>query len=204
MSKNNKGWIAVDLDGTLAHYDGWKGIEHIGAPIAPMVARVKRWLAEGLAVKIFTARVDGGEVAIGMGDQNGVAHKDVPAVRMHIEAWCLEHIGQILPVTNVKDYGMAELWDDRAVQVEANTGHPVGFSTRGLEGPAQRHSFFAAAMEFARAHVESDAADEWLEGEGESPEGEARFKAACDRYNATKAALVAAYKVVLEAEKVPT
>jgi hypothetical protein len=29
------GWIGVDLDGTLAHYDGWKGIDHIGEPIKP-------------------------------------------------------------------------------------------------------------------------------------------------------------------------
>ena len=26
-----KGWIGVDLDGTLAQYDHWRGIEHIGA-----------------------------------------------------------------------------------------------------------------------------------------------------------------------------
>jgi hypothetical protein len=129
----SRGWIGVDLDGTLAHYDGWKGIGHIGEPIAPMVARVKRWLADGQSVKIFTARVDGGEVAISMGDANGVAHKDVTLVRLYIEAWCLEHLGLVLPVTNVKDYAMIELWDDRAVQVITNTGEAVGYSTRGLE-----------------------------------------------------------------------
>lgn len=129
----NQGWIGVDLDGTLAHYDGWKGIGHIGAPIAPMVDRVKLWLADGHSVKIFTARVDGGEIAISMGDANGVAHKDVPRVRSYIEAWCLENLGVVLPVTNVKDYAMIELWDDRAVQVIANIGEPVGHSTRGLE-----------------------------------------------------------------------
>ena len=127
------GWIGVDLDGTLATYGGWKGIDHIGDPIMPMVERVKRWIAEGRAVKIFTARVDGGEVAILMGDQNGVAHRDIPEVRHHIEQWCLLHIGVILPITNVKDYGMIELWDDRAVQVEMNTGRVLGKSTRGLD-----------------------------------------------------------------------
>lgn len=128
----SNGWIAVDLDGTLARYDGWKGIEHIGEPIAPMVERVKRWLSEGKDVRIFTARVDGGEVALEMGDANGVAHRDVPMVRHHIEQWCLQHIGCALPITNVKDYGMLELWDDRAVQVVMNEGTPVGASTRGL------------------------------------------------------------------------
>lgn len=122
----NKGWIGVDLDGTLAHYEGWKGIAHIGEPIKPMVERVKRWISEGRAVKIFTARVDGGEVALAMGDQNGVAHKDIPLVRKYIEQWCFEHIGVVLPVTNVKDYGMVALYDDRCVQVEPNTGRIIG------------------------------------------------------------------------------
>lgn len=137
MSKT-VGWIAVDLDGTLAMYDGWKGIEHIGEPVPAMLTRVRRWVAEGRDVRIFTARVDGGEVALAMGDGNGVHHRDVAAVRSHIEAWCEKHVGKVLPITNVKDYGMDELWDDRAVQVEANTGRVLGYSRRGLheEPPA--------------------------------------------------------------------
>ncbi len=39
-----------------------------------------------------------------------------------IQAWCLEHVGEVLPVTPAKDYDMVELWDDRAVQVIPNTG----------------------------------------------------------------------------------
>jgi hypothetical protein len=111
------GWIAVDLDGTLAHYDEWRGVEHIGEPVGAMLFRVRKWLADGREVRIFTARVSGpdGEIA-----------------RAHIEAWCEEHIGQRIPVTNVKDYAMTELYDDRAVQVEANTGRLIGKSTRGL------------------------------------------------------------------------
>lgn len=35
------------------------------------------------------------------------------------------HIGRVLPITNIKDYQMIELWDDRAVQVIPNTGQPV-------------------------------------------------------------------------------
>jgi hypothetical protein len=125
------GWIGVDLDGTLAQYDRWRGEKHIGAPIAPMVARVRRWIAAGHEVRIFTARVsaDGGD------------GRDVAEVRGYIERWCAEHIGFVLPVTNVKDYGMHELWDDRAVQVEKNTGRPIGRSTRGLDdepAPKQR------------------------------------------------------------------
>lgn len=104
-----RGWIAVDLDGTLAHYDTWRGIEHIGAPIAPMVTRVHNWLADNVEVRIFTARIaiDGPQKYL--------------AIRT-IEEWCKRHIGVVLPVTNVKDFGMAELWDDRAIGVNFNKG----------------------------------------------------------------------------------
>lgn len=109
-------WIGVDLDGTLAHYDGWKGPDHIGEPIPAMVERVKRWLAAGKQVRIFTARVCGDD------------GRDVDAMRLRIGAWCALHIGRELPVTNVKDYDMTTLWDDRAVRVEKNTGRiiPIG------------------------------------------------------------------------------
>jgi hypothetical protein len=107
------GWVGVDLDGTLAFYAGWVGIEHIGAPIPAMVERVQAWLAHGIPVKIFTARVAEPDEA------------ERAKVIAFIEAWCLEHIGTVLPVTNVKDFGMLELWDDRCVQVEANTGRRV-------------------------------------------------------------------------------
>lgn len=113
-------WIGVDLDGTLAQYDSWKGHTHIGPPVDIMVNRVKRWLADGYSVKIFTARV---------------SEPDEESRYLAIKAiteWCVAHIGQPLPVTNVKDFAMLELWDDRAVQVEPNTGLPVGGSTRGL------------------------------------------------------------------------
>lgn len=123
---SSHGWIGVDLDGTLAYYDHWRGIEHIGEPILPMLERVRRWVwDEGKDVRIFTARVDGGEVAIAAGDSNGEAHRNVDAVRGHIEAWCFNHIGKILPVTCKKDYGMIELWDDRAIQVIPNTGRTI-------------------------------------------------------------------------------
>ena len=46
------GWIGVDLDGTLAHYEGWQGETHIGAPISAMVERVKRWLGDYIAANL--------------------------------------------------------------------------------------------------------------------------------------------------------
>lgn len=118
----SNGWIGVDLDGTLARYDGWKGADHIGEPIPGMVNRVKQWLAEGKEVRIFTARVDGGEAAIAAGDMNGEHFRDVERIRLTIQDWTEKHIGARLRVTNVKDYSMRELWDDRAVRVICNSG----------------------------------------------------------------------------------
>jgi hypothetical protein len=125
MGRSMQGWIAVDLDGTLAEYNGWVSEEHIGAPVPLMVERVKKWIAEGKDVRIFTARVDGGEVALTMGDPNGEKFRDVPRIKKIIEEWCLAHIGRVLPITNKKDYGMTELWDDRCVQIVSNTGMTV-------------------------------------------------------------------------------
>ncbi len=100
-----KGWIGVDLDGTLAHYGEWKGIEHIGRPIPKMVERVKRWIGQGKKVKIFTARATR------------------PEALKHIRDWLEENgLPRDLEITNQKDLGMIELWDDRCVQVILNTG----------------------------------------------------------------------------------
>lgn len=118
------GWIGVDLDGTLAHYDGWISPTHIGDPIVVMQDRVLGWLAEGRDVRIFTARVS----------SDGSITRDSEALhaRLAIKEWCLEHLGEELGITCTKDYAMIELWDDRCVQVIINTGEPVGESTRGL------------------------------------------------------------------------
>lgn len=102
---NDNGWVGIDLDGTLAVYDGWHGVEHIGEPIPVILKYVRELLHQGVEVRIFTARVQEGARAI-----------------MAIEKWCLEHIGQVLPITNVKDMDMVFLVDDRAVSVQANTG----------------------------------------------------------------------------------
>lgn len=113
-----QGWIGVDLDGTLAEYHGWVSEEHIGPPVPAMVARVKRWIAKGKDVRIFTARV-----CPGIARCEGT--RSVYRIELVIKAWCLKHIGTELPITHEKDYGMIELWDDRCVQVEPNTGRRV-------------------------------------------------------------------------------
>jgi len=100
-------FLAVDLDGTLAFYDKWRGREHIGEPIPAMVTRVKEWLAKGDVVCIFTSRV---------------AEETDPEVYARVHAWCEKHIGERLYVTATKHRWMVEFWDDRNVLVETNTG----------------------------------------------------------------------------------
>lgn len=100
-------WIGVDLDGTLAHDLGNKGLDEIGSPIKPMLKRVKKWIAEGKTVKIFTARAS--------------APRQIVAVKK----WLAHHGLPDLEVTNAKDMRMIELWDDRCVQVMTNSGEPV-------------------------------------------------------------------------------
>lgn len=100
----SRGWIGVDLDGTLAHYYGWKGITHIGPPVPMMLERVKSWIEDGKTVKIFTARAS-----------NTLA---IPYIRLWMEQNGLPD----LEITATKDFGMVELWDDRCVQVVANMG----------------------------------------------------------------------------------
>lgn len=108
------GWIGFDLDGTTASYDAWHGPTHIGAPIKPIIEKIREYIANGFEVRIFTARMstpsakEAGEVADAIGD------------------WTEKHVGKRLRATCVKDYAMIRLYDDRAVQVEHNTGRIIG------------------------------------------------------------------------------
>lgn len=100
-------WVGIDLDGTLAQYEEF-GDGVIGPPVPLMVERVKAFLAAGQEVKILTARI---------------THPGRSLMETHkIQDW-LESVGlPRLEVTCVKDYGMIQLWDDRAIQVQKNTG----------------------------------------------------------------------------------
>ena len=100
--------IAVDLDGTLAHYDGWKGIEHIG-PVIPEVANaMERAQAEGAEVHLFTARVSDPE--------------DAAEAHQVISKWAEENHFNFASITAVKHKFFTEFWDDRAIQVIKNEG----------------------------------------------------------------------------------
>ena len=108
-------WIGVDLDGTLADDSklSWYGMGFIGEPVPAMLERVRDWLKDETIVKIVTARVS------------------IPGQEELIHAWLEKHGLPKLIVTNAKDFNMIELWDDRCVAVERNTGNILG----GYNGP---------------------------------------------------------------------
>lgn len=101
----------VDLDGTLAEWTGT--IDVIGAPLQPMVDRVKAWLARGEDVRIFTSRVSRETLDDARAAQQWRA----------VTKWCEYQFGTALPVTCSKDLDTLELWDDRAIPVVPNKGH---------------------------------------------------------------------------------
>ncbi len=107
MSNNERPWIAVDLDGTLAIYTKFNGSEP-GEPIPKMLERVKAWVEDGTKVQIFTARLSHPEAD--------------PKQTEIIQDWLERHGLPRLEVTCTKDYRVNEFWDDRAVSVESNTG----------------------------------------------------------------------------------
>lgn len=105
-------WIGVDLDGTLAR-DIPPPYPKVGPPLPKMVARVRAWIANGIEVRIVTARLsperhDFGDTA--------------EEQREIVQAWLLINVGVQLKVQAYKDGFMQLLYDDRAVRVERNTG----------------------------------------------------------------------------------
>lgn len=123
-SASRGGWIGVDLDGTLFTYTEWVKWNSFGEPIQPMMERVRAWLAAGITVKIFTARVSifrNSTSRCRVSGEHFNTWKMEVAIQDHLEKHGLPR----LEVTCVKDVDMIELWDDRAVQVVPNTGMTV-------------------------------------------------------------------------------
>jgi len=107
--------IAVDFDGSLAdnsvvNFNNYRS-DLLGKPIDLMVNRVKEWLAKGIKVVIFTARVHPSH-----------GKKEVVKAEKAIKKWCLDVFGCELEVTCMKDPIFMEIWDDRAIGLVENTG----------------------------------------------------------------------------------
>lgn len=114
-------WIGVKLDGCLAQYYGWQGIENIGKPIPKMVQRVKEAIKAGESVKIVSARLSKGKLA-----------------QEFIDVWQERNLGMKLPVVDSFDMGMKEYWADDVVRMATNTGSPVSFTGISATSMAQQ------------------------------------------------------------------
>jgi hypothetical protein len=105
--EQSSGWIGVDFDGTLVEYYGADNLENIGDLVPAMYERIVKWLEEGTEVRIFTARAAN------------------PITRKQVEDYLAKVGLGGLMVTNLKDPGMIQLWDDRCVPVVPNKGVPL-------------------------------------------------------------------------------
>ncbi|HUR52924.1 MAG TPA: hypothetical protein VMZ71_02250 [Gemmataceae bacterium] len=115
-------YVWVDVDSTLAHYDGWKGIDHIGEPF-PHAADFMTQLTilgekSGFKVGVFTTRCKADmpgreDVARYFGDTD----EDIAAALADkVEAWLKKHgiLFDTVYVGQGKPPGIAYI-DDRAV-----------------------------------------------------------------------------------------
>ena len=139
-----KGWYGFDLDGTLAKYDKWEGIDHIGDPVKPLVDLIRKMHAEGRVVKILTARVapranaeykdrekcappdyvmeaDRSDYVIPWAE-NMYLSLDKWGAREFVIDWCLKNLGFLPEITHEKDHLMLELYDDHVKQIVPNEG----------------------------------------------------------------------------------
>ena len=108
-----KATICVDLDGVLAQYEGWSGLEQIGDPVGGAVEFTRR-LAKFARVVIHTARVKPG--------------RKTAEVKRIVESWLEEHeisyddihVGAGKP-------GASAYIDDRAVRCRPQEDGPLAF-----------------------------------------------------------------------------
>jgi hypothetical protein len=131
QSAPNVHWIGVDLDGTLVNHDQYIHDCVVGDPIVPMLNRVRVWLAQGIKVKIMTARASS------------------PSAIRAIQAWLVSHGLPVLEVTDTKDYAMRELWDDRGVTVLRNHGTII---TQHIKDPNAEESYLGMDT-YLRTHI---------------------------------------------------
>lgn len=109
----NKRSICIDLDGVLASYDGWKGVEEIGDPIKGAVAFTQR-LAEEWRVVIFTSRAS--TSANPIPDNFGIPMD--PAIRLAAWRWYLHQ--------NIKKY--LDLHGFAYDEIFQGEGKPLAFA----------------------------------------------------------------------------
>jgi hypothetical protein len=111
---SNKAWWGFDIDKTtfVDEGGGTRG-GMIGAPIMPMIRRIKHFLRTGRKVNIVTARVHWSE-------PDHVAQMNT--VRQALNAVFGKNLANRIDIRSDKDRHMIDLYDDRAKQVIPNKG----------------------------------------------------------------------------------
>lgn len=101
--------VAIDLDGTLARYDGWKGIEHIGEPLLGARKLCQAIRDAGYRICVFTTRF------------NTEGTRDITRAKQVVVDWLTLHQ---IPYDDLWDQvgkPMAVAYiDDRALKVTPN------------------------------------------------------------------------------------
>lgn len=114
---NPKGFlrtIAVDFDGVIAEYDGWKGRGVLGKPRRDVLAALRKLHAEGWKIVIHTTR---GEREIGPYlAKHGIPHHEVNRNSDY------DTLG-VKPVADV-------YWDDRAFQYSGDARQDLALIRR--------------------------------------------------------------------------
>lgn len=96
--------IAVDFDGVISEYEGWKGVGVLGAPRQDVVAVLRRLNSEDWKIVVHTTR--GREEIQGFLEQHGIPYHEINRNSDY-------QTGGVKPVADV-------YWDDRAVCYSGN------------------------------------------------------------------------------------
>lgn len=104
MSARPRRTLCVDLDGTLASYDHWRGHAHIGKPVKAVASMVRREAARGAYIIINTCRVT-----------TATTNRLIPQALESVCAWLKKNripYDEVWAATG-KPYGHV-YWDDKA------------------------------------------------------------------------------------------
>lgn len=139
--KPDGGWIDVELDGTLAHMPTGPEVNGInldrdgpiGAPVAAVANKVKALLKHpGFKIRIVTDRVYPFAGVYGPDraplewprDTWPEQNRIMPRIKT-IQAWCLEHLGQVLPITCMINPDMTSFWSNRSRDLRTENSSSV-------------------------------------------------------------------------------
>lgn len=107
--------VCVDLDGVLATYEGWRGLDHIGEP-RHGARDFLQHLSQVARVIIFTTRCKLGDPDLGRPD-----HESVATLYARVKEWLDQHKLPYSEIYTGQGKPMACAYvDDRAVSIPTN------------------------------------------------------------------------------------